>query len=378
MERTTPSGATPPRRAWVLGLCLAAACGPSGDEGAEVSVDVDAEAEVGNTAEVRSPTLRALTVGTSALLQAVSAPSARVVWLSGHQGTWVRSVDGGDSWVTGVVAGLDTLQFRDVHAFDADTALLLSAGTGALSRIVRTTDGGATWSEVFRMDHPDGFLDCMDFWDARRGLAYGDAVDGELYLLATDDGGRTWDRVPPATLPAALDGEGGFAASGTCVATEPPGRAWIATGNGTSPRLLRTEDGGASWTVRTLPLAAGPARGPTTVDFRPDGMGFALGGDLDPEGTGPRVALSADRGATWSAMGDLALAGAVYGAAWVPDRDPATLVAVGPGGIDVSTDGGMSWVSADTLGHWAVGFASAELGWAVGPLGRVTEIRIRP
>ena len=363
------------RRRFTLALAagLAWGCGSEDVPGGASSTGSPAATPASGTAP--SVTLRPLQVGTTALLQAVSAPSARVVWLSGHDGTWVRSTDGGEGWETGVVPGLDALQFRDVQAFDADTALLLSAGTGPLSRILRTTDGGATWTQVFLMDHPAGFLDCMDFWDRERGLAWGDSVDGDLYILVTADGGRSWQRVDPATLPAALEGEGGFAASGTCVATEEPERAWVATGNGTTPRLLRTDDGGATWSARPLPLAEGTARGATTVGFRPDGMGFALGGDLDPEGDGARVALSADRGSSWSAVGDLALTGAVYGAAWVPDREPATLVAVGPGGIDVSGDGGMSWSSVDTLSHWAVGFASSDLGWAVGPEGRVTEIR---
>ena len=185
-------------------------------------------------------------------------------------------------------------------------------------------------------------------------------------------------RIPPDLLPPALEGEGGFAASGSCVDTGEPGRAWIVTGNGPEARLLRTGDGGESWSAGPLPLAEGVGRGATTVGFRPDGLGFALGGDLDPEGAGGRVALSADRGATWSVVGDLVLDGAVYGAAWVPDRDPATVVAVGPGGLDFSVDGGMRWFSADTAAYWAVGFSSPDRGWAVGPGGRVTRITVRP
>ena len=36
---------------------------------------------------------------TTALLQAVSAVDDSVVWVSGHQATWVRTVDGGRTWV---------------------------------------------------------------------------------------------------------------------------------------------------------------------------------------------------------------------------------------------------------------------------------------
>src|SRR5690606_25926397 len=87
--------------------------------------------------------------GTTALLQAVSAPAPDTVWVSGHRGTWARTTDGGHTWQLGTVPGADSLQFRDVHAASADTAWLLSAGNGPMSRIYRTTDGGVSWSEQF-------------------------------------------------------------------------------------------------------------------------------------------------------------------------------------------------------------------------------------
>lgn len=308
------------------------------------------------------------------LFQAVSPVSAEVVWLAGHGGSWARSQDGGETWITGSVPGHGDREFRDVHAFDERRAVLMSAGPGDLSRIFRTDDGGGSWREVFVMDHPDGFLDCLDFWDGSRGAAFGDAVQGGLYLLVTDDAGDSWRRLNPAGLPPALDGEGGFAASGTCLRAGPGERGWVATGNGTRPRLLATADRGDSWEATDLPLAAGPSRGATTVEIRPDGLGFVLGGDISAEGEGPRVALTADGGLTWSAVGDLPFPGAAYGAAWVPGRNPATVFAVGPGGIGWSRDGGMNWSLADTLSHWAVAFGSTSRGWAVGPGGRVTRI----
>lgn len=368
-----------PRLPTAAVLVIFAACGPR-----DVPPPGD-QAPGADTAAILAPSLERLDPGVQVLLQAVSAVSDSVVWMSGHRGTWVRTGDGGATWTAGGVAGHEALEFRDVHAFHRDTAVLMSAGPGDRSRIFRTEDGGATWRETFVMDHPQGFLDCMDFWQDGTGLAYGDAVDGEIYLLRTPDGGRSWSRVDPASLPRALEGEGGFAASGTCLRTGAGGRAWVATGNGTRPRLLSTADGGATWNVTDLPLAAGEARGATTVGFRPDGMGFALGGDLAggapaaaDEGPPRRVALSADGGLSWSAVGDLAMEGAAYGAAWVPGREPATVVAVGPGGMDGSTDGGMRWISLDSLSWWAVAFSSPRLGWAAGPDGRVARIRLPP
>lgn len=328
-------------------------------------------------------TVREVASGTTALLQAVDPVDRNVVWVSGHRGTWARTLDGGESWTAGVVEGADTLQFRDIEGVDERTAILMSAGPGALSRMFRTEDGGGTWSETFVMDHPDGFLDCMAFLDGQRGLAYGDAVDGALYLLETDDGGRSWRRLPTERLPAALPGEGGFAASGSCVDAELTASYWIATGNGSEPRLLASHDGGESWSWTVLPLAAGEGAGATTVGFRRDGRGFALGGVIaGPDATdgartaAARVALT-DDGASWRTGGALPFAGPAYGAAWITGWERAGLAATGPGGLAWSADGGRTWSLADSAAYWAVAFAAPDAGWAVGPGGRIVRLSVQ-
>lgn len=326
-----------------------------------------------------APSRTAQTSGTDALLQAVSPVDDSVVWASGHEGTWARTLDGGATWEAAVVPGADTLQFRDVDAFDARTAYLMSAGPGALSRIYRTDDGGATWTLQYTADHPDAFLDCMAFWDAERGIAYGDAVEGVLFVLRTVDGGATWSRVPSAALPPAQDGEGGFAASGSCVDVAAGGRAWIATGNAGRPRVLRTDDFGATWAATDVPVVGGTGSGLTTVGVLEEGTGFALGGTIGADSVRLRsVAVTEDGGRTWREGGRLRLAGPVYGATFVPETPGPALVAVGPGGADWSPDLGATWLEADTLTYWAVAFSSREAGWAVGPEGRITRFGFEP
>ena len=166
---------------------------------------------------------------TQALLQAVSVVDENTVWVSGHEGTYMLTLDGGLNWMSRTLTGGETLEFRDVEAFNARTAYLLSSGTGSLSKIYRTDDGGSSWRLQFNMDYPEGFLDCMAFWDENVGIAYGDAVEEELFILRTEDGGESWIRIGTSSLPKAQVGEGGFAASGTCAATEGDSRGWVAT-----------------------------------------------------------------------------------------------------------------------------------------------------
>ena len=285
------------------------------------------------------PTLTELESGTTALLQAVSVVDHSVVWISGHDGTVLRTVDGGGTWtrvpvrtadprdevtvrVDGdpgpgrVVAMTDHLEYRDIHGFDGSRAVLLSSGTGWRSRIYRTLDAGETWALTWVNDEPDGFYDCLDFWDENRGLLYGDSVDGEIRVLLTADGGATWTRVDPERLPVALPGEGGFAASGTCVDAGEGGRAWIGTGAGTRARALRTEDYGDSWSAVDLPIVSGEAAGAFTIVFSDPRFGVVLGGDLgQSDGFTDNVAITDDGGVTWSPGVRTPLPGAVYGAA---------------------------------------------------------------
>src|SRR5262245_40210634 len=167
------------------------------------------------------------TSGTNALLIAVSPVNENVVWVSGSLGTWLRTTDGGATWQSGRVPGADSLQFRDVHAVDANTAYLLSIGNGDQSRIYKTTDAGENWTLQFTNTEPQGFYDCFDFWDANRGIVIGDAIDGKIAMLTTMNGGQSWTRVPAEALPPAPPGEGSFAASGTCLETQPGGHVWI-------------------------------------------------------------------------------------------------------------------------------------------------------
>jgi photosystem II stability/assembly factor-like uncharacterized protein len=323
------------------------------------------------------PSLTPQVSGTTQLLQAVSPVNDSVIWVSGHGGTYARTTDGGASWTAAVVPDADTLQFRDVHAVDANTAYLLGAGPADMSRIYKTTDAGATWELQWVNSHPEGFYDCIDFWDAERGAVYGDEVDGHLSLLTTSDGGTTWSPVPPERLPAAQDGEGGFAASGLCLITGPDGRGWVATGAADTARVLMTENYGHSWTAVNSPIPGGSGAGHTAVSFRGGSHGIVLGGNIaEPEGRTDNVAVSHDGGNTWAVAGRPTITGAFYGGGYVPGVDAAWVVGVGPGGADYSVDNGASWVSLDTLTYWAVAFATPTAGWMVGPGGRITKVRM--
>jgi photosystem II stability/assembly factor-like uncharacterized protein len=140
---------------------------------------------------------------TTARLRGVSAVSSTVAWASGSDGVYLKTTDGGATWRAGTVPGAETLDFRDVEAFDADTAYLLSIGEGEHSRIYKTTDGGEHWRLQFTNGNPKAFFDAMAFWDPDRGVAVSDSVDGRFMIIKTIDGGASWKELPFEKLPPA-------------------------------------------------------------------------------------------------------------------------------------------------------------------------------
>lgn len=332
----------------------------------------------GGDVSVADPVLEAQVSGTTQLLQAVSVVDENVVWVSGHGATYARTLDGGATWHAAVVPGPDTLQFRDVHAVDAQTAYLLSAGPGDMSRIYKTTDAGEHWTLQFTNRETGAFYDCLDFWDADNGLAYSDAVDGRMVIIATDDGGDTWSHIPSDRLPVPRGSEGGFAASGTCLVVRGDAHAWIGTGAGDTARVIRTTDRGVTWSAVEMPVVSGSSSsGIFSLVFADERFGMALAGDLsDTASHTDNVAVTEDGGASWVlAAGRPTFTGAVYGASRVPGADGA-VVAAGPQGLSFTLDNGATWAPLDSLSHWAVGFASPGAGWAVGPGGRITKISL--
>lgn len=325
----------------------------------------------------RLPAITEQSSGTTEVLQAISPVSAETVWASGHGGVILRTADGGEAWQRIAAPGGDSLQFRDIHGFSSRSAIALTAGTGPASRIYRTADGGRTWTLRFLMDAPEGFLDCLDFWDGERGFAYGDSFDGVPYILLTEDGGRSWARVPADAAPAANEGEGGFAASGTCARAGDSGRGWIGTGAGGSARILATGDYGATWREVAVPMATGDAAGIFTLALADGSPIMALGGDLGAreEVVAANAAVTRDGGRTWTAASAAPIDGAVYGSAvgrWGPYRN---IVAVAPPAAAFTADMGETWQPLEGVSAWAVEFApGGRVGWAAGEGGKIWRI----
>jgi photosystem II stability/assembly factor-like uncharacterized protein len=283
--------------------------------------------------------------GSTAGLRGLSVVSSSVVWTSGSQGTVLRTLDGGATWQNVSPPGTSTLDFRDIEAFDANTALILSIGPGEESRIYRTADGGTTWTLVFLNQEPTAFYDCMAFFDSHRGLALSDPVNGRFRILSTSNGGRTW-HIVNADMPPALPGEFAFAASGQCITTAGGRDAFFGTGGDVVARVFRSGDRGQTWQVSTTPIRSSPSAGIFALAFRDPRHGLAAGGDFFSPAASPD-------------------------AHWVNGR---VAIIVGPTGSDASFDAGRSWEGFDEGSFDTVDCAGGWVCWASGAQGRVAYL----
>lgn len=318
--------------------------------------------------------------GTTARLRGVSAANSSVAWASGSGGAYARTTDGGASWQSSVMPGASELDFRDVQAVDAKTAYLLSIGPGEASRIYKTIDGGRGWKLQFTNHNPKAFFDAFAFWDARTGIAVSDPVDGHFILIKTTDGGATWKELPRETSPQSIEGDGAFAASGTCIAVEGKKNVWFGTGGAATARVFRSTNGGDTWKVASTPITAGNASsGIFSIAFKDSRNGVIVGGDYKKEAeSSNNVAITTDSGATWSLAKGARLSGFRSAVAYVGGGRAPMLVAVGPSGSDYSIDNGSSWLSFGDKGFHAVSFAGVDAGWAAGEGGRMGKFTGAP
>jgi photosystem II stability/assembly factor-like uncharacterized protein len=310
-------------------------------------------------------------VNTTASLRGLSVVNEKVVWASGAGGTVIKTTDGGKAWKVMIVPGAEKLDYRDIEAFDANTAYVLSIGNGESSRIYKTTDGGMTWNLQFKNTNEKAFFDAIACWDRNTCIAMSDPVNNKYVLVSTKDGGATWAPMDSTKMPSAKDGEAAFAASGTCLITQGENNAFLATG-GSDARVFRSSDRGFTWSVANTQIIKGtPGSGIFSIAMLDSKTGVIVGGNYEkPDEINNNLAFTTDAGETWTlAKG---LTGYRSGVTYI-DRN--TIVPVGSSGSDITGNGGRTWKNIDKENYNAVQAKGKRAVWAVGAKGLVAKMK---
>ena len=283
--------------------------------------------------------LKTIDTHVDASFRGLSVVDNEVAWVSGTNGTVGISTDGGLNWHFQHVKNFEKSDFRSLYAFDAQTAVIASAGTPSV--VLRTTDGGLHWNTVYKDDDTSVFFDGTDFWNRKDGMIYGDPINGRMYLLVTHDGGRSWHKMPLKSRPGLEKGEASFAASGTGIRCIGTNKLVIVTG-GMESRFFISEDRGITWRFVRSPVIKGKS---TTGIFSVACQGdtaVVVGGDYKRETLTDRSSyvlfIKPDR-FTWRVV--LSPTGGYRECAEFVTKN--TLIAVGPTGADISRDIGVHW-----------------------------------
>ena len=199
-------------------------------------------------------------------------------------------------------------------------------------------------------------------------FALSDPIDGKFLLLNTIDG-EHWNSLPRENMPAALPGEGAFAASNTCLAISGE-EIFFGTG-GPAARVFHSLDSGRTWTAAETPIASGKASaGIFSLTIGDDNQVMAVGGDYKEPSRPYRVAAhSVDGGKSWQLASQQP---GGYRSA-VAHIDDGRWVAVGPSGEDLTDDSGAHWKHTDSLNLNAMALLDVFTGWAVGPNGTIAR-----
>lgn len=308
-------------------------------------------------------------IGLSNSFRGISVVNEDVFWVSGIKGTVVHVNDNGD-WIVSRVDGAEELDFRDIVAFNADTALVMNAGFPGV--IYKTTNAGDQWYECYNNQDSAIFLDGMKFWDEQYGIAFGDPIDGHMLIITTKDGGESWQQTPPENIPVRLEVEGGFAASGSSIVVQGNSKAWVGMG-GSSARVFYTDDKGLHWNVVETPIYSGEGmRGIYSMAFKNEMEGIVVGGEYQNENPPKSRAYTKDGGKSWK----LGKGMDQYrsGSSYLFDN---IYLATGLTGTDISYDGGMTWDSISNYRLHGMAFTNdGRLGYGMGRNGEIVKILV--
>ncbi len=211
----------------------------------------------------------------------------------------------------------------------------LSSGVGV--PILVSNDGGTTWSVPGVSGLSISGLKGVSCPTANFCMAAGTAgLPGAVfytavnYIVTTENGGATWS---VSTIPSALFGSSG--GSITSITCSSPADCDVSD-PGT---VVSTTDGGGSWTASTLPGTAPAVLG---LSCGTSGSCIAVGQNSGSPQLGALILASQDHGRTWSEQEPPAGYGPLFG---VSCQTPNHCAAVGNGAL-TTNNGGTEWAPA--------------------------------
>ncbi|SRR6266404_480238 len=336
----------------VAGLC----CKPSGNKNGQQGKTGTPSKPGHWIAQYRSPASLSYSNADLAVFyySAISVVSADVVFVCGdvpnpkgeeRQAVVVRTTDGGHNWTEIPIhlPGVEIQALNAIHFISPDLGWAVGADSGNDGVVVKTTDGGSTWAltRIAEKEVPTAvcFVDADHGWIGGATPPPGEeeGLGGPSAILATADGGRTWQA--QYNIPVSI----------YRIFFLNPTTGWA---SGSKGIIYNTSDGGRTWDTQRTELETGD--GP--IDLNGEGIKeFAIRGlqfiDKDhgfaaatatEEQTG-RVIITSNGGAAWRRQ--WIVKGAGVRDVFFVDADEGWALTDQGQYVYHTIDGGKSWLS---------------------------------
>jgi hypothetical protein len=281
---------------------------------------------------LQAQTVKLLNSGSKASLRGLSVVNDDVIWVSGSGGSVGRSVDGGENWAWTTVKGFEKTDFRDIEAFDKNTAIIMGIADPAY--ILKTNDGGKNWKVVFRDTTKGMFLDAMEFWNEQSGIVIGDPLGDKIFIARTFDGGENWRGITVENIPTADKGEAFFASSGTNVRKLSKQEAVFVSGGLRARLFIRDRK-------IDLPIIQGKeSTGANSIAVKNKKCMIVVGGDFNAkDDTTQNCVITTDAGKSFTAP----VSGPHGYRSCVEYLGKKNWISCGLNGVDYSSDEGQNW-----------------------------------
>jgi photosystem II stability/assembly factor-like uncharacterized protein len=288
------------------------------------------------------------TSGITSALNSVSAVNSNIAWASGASGRVLRTTNGGTTWTSVGGGAIGTSAVHNVFAWDANTAWV-TANPTAGGYAYKTTDGGATWTQTFFQS--GGFMNATWMISPTHGFMTGDPIGGRWSNWKTTDGGVTWDST--GMFLAQVGTEAGWNnslfVSGSHI--------WFGTNN---TRIYHSSDFGGTWEAQ-----------PTTGQLNSYAVYF--NGSKGMAG-GTQLVYTTNSGTNWTSVTSLGTANisGIVGAMdqWYFIRQSTAIYG--------STNNGTTWTQVHTAPagsyyHIAAARNGEDVAWAVRSNGGISK-----
>jgi photosystem II stability/assembly factor-like uncharacterized protein len=243
----------------------------------------------------------------------------------------LKTIDGGANWSVVSFTSVNG-SIRAIYFADENKGWVLSSTSGG-GQISYTTNGGANW--VAQATETSVNLKAMSFSSSGHGVCVGGRSGGFAFYYTTD--GLAWTKAPiPTGIPAVYSRTDiygvGMANDNVACAT-----GWGSSAAGLQPTFtLRTTDGGANWTYSTQAEEDRLYVNMYDIAFKDELTGIAVGGSVYKGGVAYKTV---DGGVTWKEV-YLPVGFAGKAISFVNNK---ICIVGGGGGIVLSEDNGETW-----------------------------------